>query len=568
MIHTFVQPARKNQKAMPPASLQPASTHVDEMSRTADKSYNNLSANIPHNFSHVPSFEQMIQTCGCAKCTECDEEENDPAEEAGGAIQHKLTVSQPGDPFEREADQVAEQVMNTPEGAGLDQETPTLPAPAISRWTGNAGDIRREEAEEEQDEDTAETEEEQHEKLLNISSLLSCKGRSNNIRPPSTKVTKQIHSMHRGGKPMDTALRDFFEPRFQRDFSNIRLHTDARAAETTKSLNARAYTVGENIAVSPEEYQPNTQAGRKLLAHELTHVVQQNALPSSKTLLQRVPLDPGTTADVVAEREYGDSGAPKAKKSIIPAHCPPGFCDPYSSQELAEYYRAKKSWWIMAGISAFVDSRVVPLWKEYLWGGSAPKNLTADFGKDFTGSPDTLKATGFLENEIKKSLAAKPPLVPISTTIHLKLSSLIPTAIAALDDPASPNRMNFKTPKDIAGNIAGDIGKDQTKHLVGAMPSPFNDERKADGSVQLSRKTDSTITVTPLISYSVKDTIDLCPGDCGAPLEQVATVPLSQFEATGISGDVPFTIDFPAPSLGTFTITAPAGPPAPIPKAP
>ena len=185
-------------------------------------------------------------------------------------------MSQPGDPFEREADHVAEQVMNTPEAAGLDQESPTLAAPSVSRWTGNSDDIGREEGEEEQGENTAETGEEEQEKLLNISSLLSCKGRSNKIRTPSTKVTKQIHSMQGGGKPMDTELRDFFEPRFQRDFSNVRLHTDARAAETNKSLNARAYTVGEDIAVSPEEYQPNTPAGRKLLAHELTHVVQQS----------------------------------------------------------------------------------------------------------------------------------------------------------------------------------------------------------------------------------------------------------------------------------------------------
>jgi hypothetical protein len=276
MMHTFGQPASKNQQAMPAAMQQPAFTRVDEISMTADKTYNNISPNLPHNFSHIPSSEQMIQPCGCAKCADCDKEENELAGNKNEAIQHKLTVSQPGDPFEREADHVAEQVMNTPGTAGLDQETPTLAAPSVSRWTGNSGDIGREEGEEEPGENTAETEEVEQEKLLNISSLLSSKGRSNKIRTPSTKITKQIHSMHGGGKPMDAALRNFFEPRFQRDFSNVRLHTDARAAETTKSLNARAYTVGEDIAVSPEEYQPNTPAGRKLLAHELTHVVQQS----------------------------------------------------------------------------------------------------------------------------------------------------------------------------------------------------------------------------------------------------------------------------------------------------
>jgi len=256
-----------------PEALLGSSMRADEMSMTAEKSFKNISANVPHNFSHVPSSEQIIQPCGCAKCAECDEEEN---EEQSGTIQHKLTVSQPGDPFEREADHVAEQVMNGPVPNELDEEEPTLAAPSISTLTGNAGPIGREE--DEQDENIAEPEEEveEQEKKLDISSLLSLKGKSNNTRTPSAKVTKQIHAMQGHGKPMDEALRSFFEPRFQRDFSNVRIHTDGRAAETTKSLNAKAYTLGKDIAVSPDEYQPNTQAGRKLLAHELTHVVQQS----------------------------------------------------------------------------------------------------------------------------------------------------------------------------------------------------------------------------------------------------------------------------------------------------
>jgi len=73
----------------------------------------------------------------------------------------------------------------------------------------------------------------------------------------------------------------------------------------------------------------------------------------------------------------------------------------------------------------------------------------------------------------------------------------------------------------------------------------------------VTRLSSSELTVAPMIKYLVKDTIDLCPGDCGTMLEQIATIPLSQFEATGISGDVPFTVDFPAPSLGPFTVPAP-----------
>jgi hypothetical protein len=261
-------------------------------------------------------------------------------------------------------------------------------------------------------------------------------------------------------------------------------------------------------------------------------------------------------ADFAAEREYGKSGAPKSQKCGRPSHCPAGFCDPYRSEKLAEYYRAKKSGWLMLGISAAVDSRVVPLWKEYLMGGSASKNLSSQFGKDFTNSPTTKKTTAFLHQELEKKLIASPPNVPEFTAVSIDLSSEIPSAIAKLDDPASPNRMNFNIPKDIPGNLAGDIGKDQTSCPAGAKPSPFNDERHAGGYAEAVRTGDN-ITVTPKIEYTVKDTIDLCPGDCGTILEQIATVPLSQFEATGISGDVPFTVEFPAPSLGSFTISAP-----------
>ena len=72
-------------------------------------------------------------------------------------------------------------------------------------------------------------------------------------------------------------------------------------------------------------------------------------------------------------------------------------------------------------------------------------------------------------------------------------------------------------------------------------------------------------TIVPFLD-SVRDTIDLCPGDCGTSLEQIATVPMSQFEATGIAGDVPFTVEFPAPA-GTLTLPG-AVPPLAPPAAP
>jgi hypothetical protein len=77
------------------------------------------------------------------------------------------------------------------------------------------------------------------------------------------------------GQPLDPASRAFLEPRFGHDFSGVRVHTDARAAESARSVQARAYTVGEHVVFQAGEYDPRSVEGRRLIAHELTHVLQQ-----------------------------------------------------------------------------------------------------------------------------------------------------------------------------------------------------------------------------------------------------------------------------------------------------
>src|SRR5262245_41568044 len=84
------------------------------------------------------------------------------------------------------------------------------------------------------------------------------------------------------GQPLDAETRGFFEPRFGRDFSNVRVHTDTKAAESARAMNALAYTVGQDVVVGAGQYAPGTNEGRKLLAHELTHVAQQGSGDSSE----------------------------------------------------------------------------------------------------------------------------------------------------------------------------------------------------------------------------------------------------------------------------------------------
>jgi hypothetical protein len=81
------------------------------------------------------------------------------------------------------------------------------------------------------------------------------------------------------GRPLDSSTRGFMESRFGQDFSQVRVHTDAKAAESARAVNARAFTVGRDVAFGEGQYAPQTSAGRRLLAHELTHVLHQGGVP-------------------------------------------------------------------------------------------------------------------------------------------------------------------------------------------------------------------------------------------------------------------------------------------------
>jgi hypothetical protein len=94
---------------------------------------------------------------------------------------------------------------------------------------------------------------------------------------PSAVPRSVREVLRSAGEPLDAATRAYMEPRFGHDFSEVRVHADARAAEAASSIDARAFTSGRSIVFGDGEYAAQTQPGRQLLAHELTHVVQQGA---------------------------------------------------------------------------------------------------------------------------------------------------------------------------------------------------------------------------------------------------------------------------------------------------
>jgi uncharacterized protein DUF4157 len=106
---------------------------------------------------------------------------------------------------------------------------------------------------------------------------VSLQRRAANQSEPS-EVPPIVHEVLRSsGQPLDPATRAFMEPRFGRDFSQVRVHTDDKAAESARTVNALAYTVGRDVVFGDGQYAPGAAEGRRLLAHELTHTIQQSS---------------------------------------------------------------------------------------------------------------------------------------------------------------------------------------------------------------------------------------------------------------------------------------------------
>lgn len=200
---------------------------------------------------------QRACACGstCAKCAAKRDEQY--------MLQPKLIVGSPNDNYEQEADLITKQINQTP---FLQQQ--------IEPEEENNGII--------------------HSKVTPAPT-------PPNSAPSPFEVPPIVHDVLRSpGQLLDAGTRAFMESRFGHDFSGVRVHTDAKAAESARSVNALAYTVGRDIVFQPEYYSPGSTEGKRLLAHELTHVLQQNqAVPHT----QRAELKANKPVEVTSIRQ-------------------------------------------------------------------------------------------------------------------------------------------------------------------------------------------------------------------------------------------------------------------------
>jgi ribosomal protein L12E/L44/L45/RPP1/RPP2 len=178
-------------------------------------------------------------------------------------LQRKLVVNQPGDVYEREADRVADAVMRAPPAVSRAMPAPRALQRACSCGGTCAGCRQKEEKLQRKE----------------ASTITVAAAGAGAAAPPI------VHEVLRStGQPLDAKTRSFMEPRFGRSFADVRIHANSRAAESARSVGARAYTVGRDIVFGGEQYAPHTESGRHLLAHELTHTAQQANAP---VMLQR-----------------------------------------------------------------------------------------------------------------------------------------------------------------------------------------------------------------------------------------------------------------------------------------
>lgn len=165
-------------------------------------------------------------------------------------LQAKLMVGSPDDAYEREADSISQRVMHAS-------------APQLQRTCDCGGTCPA----------CRKPHPDSHAVHLQTKPLTS----EDREQATAPAIVEEVLSLP--GDPLDTTTRSFMESRFGHDFGAVRIHTGQNAAESAQAVQARAYTVGNQVVFGAGQYLPGTQTGQTLLAHELTHVIQQQAAP-------------------------------------------------------------------------------------------------------------------------------------------------------------------------------------------------------------------------------------------------------------------------------------------------
>jgi len=261
-------------------------------------------------------------------------------------LQPKLTVGRPDDIYEEEADRIADQVMcmRDPAAASPGIDPAPIRSPVIRRLCTECDDeLQRRDL-----------------------------GPSAETQTPS--LERVAATLRQPGRPLDAAARAFFEPRFGADFGAVRVHTDAQAAASAREVSALAYTVGRDVVFNTGQYAPHSESGRRLLAHELTHVIQQGG---ERSRVARQGPDAGTPPQpsVTIARQGGNANTFLSTDSISLAAQVAGLPAPDAGAQPAQVT------WTVNGVSANA-------------GNGNPHTATNQSNFSFTPNPTNRPTTG------------------------------------------------------------------------------------------------------------------------------------------------------------------------------
>ena len=385
--------------------------------------------------------------------------------------QTNLRVGEPGDVYEQEADRVADQLMSSASAPAGVHTT----RPRIQRSSGSSA--------------------------------------GHGFSAPASVG----HTLAQSGAPLAAPVRQSMEQWFEHDFSQVRVHAGGTASQSAAELNATAYTVGNNVVFGAGRFAPETRDGQRLLAHELTHVVQQ-----------------GGDRSAVVQRSCSDAT----------------FCTPYASSADADTAERR------------IRNYYLPLEGTPTY-GQASSDLYENFldrspGDSLTpwvyNSPDSYLVSSF-RNSGDTTDDMDAVIDMVGDRLHLAPGTLrddVPTMMSLtnfLSAAEMNNRpINYSNPFSVAGHIAGGIGSSDagpdyrkiTRANVTLERTPF-----------IGNTGYVSVQLTP--HYEVFDAVDFCPGDCGSRAEQIVTVPMSRLEASGRAYDRPFKVIFsPEPRSKRF----------------
>jgi Domain of unknown function (DUF4157) len=491
----------------------------------------------------------------------------------GSAVQPKLSVGAVNDPAEREADRVADQVMRMP-ATGLG--APIAPPPSRPGSYKPQSFVRRKCAA--CAAAGAKASKEETDLGGTIHRLCpDCEAERQKAEGAGAEggdvgpgVEAALASLG-SGRPLPEGERAFFEPRFGLALSDVRIHDGAEADRAARSIHARAFALRGSIAFAAGEYRPGTMAGRRLIAHELAHVTAQE-----DGLARRQPVLGYYGYGYYPYYGYfgGSGGHPCPATAATPSAL---FCVPFPSRADALADRdspylgtsTTKGVYILAGaVAAAAGSPVaLRLYFKFIYGGSSSVENVNDGAADFTGHATSAFVTTMLLNDVLAGIIANRDMIysgfAASPGAHMDVP-VDPRAQRDVDDQSSAYALNF-CGLNLPGVIAGGVGKTQATDRRGADTSAAqNDSRNVNGDFRVTATIQSparlTMHVAPRLTYHVVDTVDFCPGNPGGFFAEFLTLPMSRWEASGISGDVTFELDFPAPSLtGSVELTDTGG---------